>query len=321
MPPLQKTAYKPHRVAIAVCTYNRSQGLASLLNGVALLKIIEHDITLRVIIVDNSPEANAKCFAARLAQSYRWPLTYRHQPQRGISLARNVALLDALNDDDDYIAFIDDDEYPEKEWIEILLDVALATGATAVSGAVIPRFIEKPDWWMIKGKFFEVSDHPDRRSLPFGHTSNALISLAFLRLTGIRFDPRFSLSGGEDVWFFDEMRNYGGNTVFSRDAVVYEDIVPSRAKLSWLIKRWYRTGNTDGRIVLANSRALTGLVYNFTGGMARILVGITGSALTFLLLTVGQVHVFRFMRIALRGFGFLRSFVSAPYEEYRHHNR
>ena len=312
---------KSKRVAVAICTYNRPEGLSLVLKGVAHLDIPEPEVSLRVIVVDNSADANARNFVLETSESYPWPLTYYHESQRGISFARNNALLDAVHGDDDYIAFIDDDEYPEPGWIAALLEVAYATDAAAVSGVVKARFAAAPAWWIAKGKFFDVSDYSDQELVPFGHTSNALVRLQDARAMGLKFDSRFALTGGEDAWFFQEIRDGKGRTVFSRDAVVYEDIVPKRATLSWLVKRWYRTGNTDGRITLIRSGRLLGTALNLSYGAVRLSVGLMGVLATGLLLLFRCAYTYRFIRVACRGAGFVWSVYGVPYEEYRIHDR
>ena len=308
-------------IAVAICTYNRPSGLSLVLQGVARQDISEPEVALRVIIVDNSADANARNFVLKTSESYRWPLTYYHETQRGISYARNNALLDAVHGDDDYIAFIDDDEYPEPGWIAALLEVAHATDAAAVSGVVKARFAATPPWWIAKGKFFDVSDFSDQEPVAFGHTSNALVRLQEARAMGLKFDSRFSLTGGEDAMFFQEIRDGRGRTVFSRGAVVYEDIVPKRATLSWLVKRWYRTGNTDGRIILIRSGRLLGTALSLSYGVVRLAVGLTGVLATASFLLLRCVYTYRFMRVACRGAGFVQSIIGMPYEEYRTHDR
>lgn len=309
------------RIAVAICTYNRPEGLSMVLEGVARQDLCEAGAELRVIIVDNSADANARNVLLETSQSYRWPLVYYHEPRRGISFARNRALRDAVQGVDDYIAFIDDDEYPEPGWIAALVEVAHATDAAAVSGVVMARFSETPAWWIAKGKFFDVSGFPDQSPVPFGHTSNALVRLRDTRAMGLEFDSRFSLTGGEDALFFQEIRDANRQTVFSRGAVVYEHIVPKRATLPWLVKRWYRTGNTDGRIILIRSGRLRGTALNLSYGIARLSVGVAGVIVTAPLLVFRCVYPYRFMRIACRGAGFLWSVSGIPYEEYRIHER
>lgn len=308
-------------VAVAVCTYNRPEGLARVLGGIASQDLPEGGPVLRVIIVDNSADANARDLVLNAAQSYRWPLVYHHEEQRGISFARNKALRDAVEGADDYIAFIDDDEYPEPNWITALIEVAQATDAAAVSGAVKARFTVTPAWWIVKGKFFDVYDFPDQTPVPFGITGNSLVRLKDVRTLGLKFDSRFSLTGGEDALFFQEIRDANGQTVFASGAVVYEDIVAKRATLSWLAKRWYRTGNTDGRIALIRSGRFRGSAQNLSSGVARLSVGLTGAVATASLLVFGCVYMYRFMRIACRGAGYLWSLSGIPYEEYRVHER
>ncbi|OLE01988.1 MAG: hypothetical protein AUI36_43645 [Cyanobacteria bacterium 13_1_40CM_2_61_4] len=58
------------------------------------------------------------------------------------------------------------------------------------------------------------------------------------------FDERFNLTGGEDTHFFSQVRHAGHSMVWSRDAIVRESVPPGRAKLAWILRRGYQSGNS-----------------------------------------------------------------------------
>lgn len=101
------------RVALCAATYRRPRGLARLLKAMAVLELpASVPFALAVIIVDNSPEAEAREQVTKAAQDFNWPLLYVSEPRRGITFARNAALEKATALDCDFVAFIDDDEVP-----------------------------------------------------------------------------------------------------------------------------------------------------------------------------------------------------------------
>jgi hypothetical protein len=59
---------------------------------------------------------------------------------------------------------------------------------------------------------------------------------------GLRFRSEFNFTGGSDTVFFEEASRKGALVVWARKAMVYEWIPPSRAKLSWMLKRDFRVG-------------------------------------------------------------------------------
>src|SRR5207248_9671892 len=63
----------------------------------------------------------------------------------------------------------------------------------------------------------------------------------------IRFDPAFGRSGGEDTYFFRQVRRVGAAIVASRSAIVEEIVPPERVSIRYLQHRYRRIGQTEGR--------------------------------------------------------------------------
>jgi glycosyltransferase involved in cell wall biosynthesis len=309
------------RVAVSLATYNRPSGLQRVLDGIEA-QDVPHNLGVRVIVVDNSGDANARHYAEQRAADYRWPLLYRHEARRGISYARNTGLEAVIDSGDPYVLFIDDDERPHEAWIAELVKVAEETGADAVFGAIQAKFERPPPWWIIEGGFLDTLDFVDRAPVPHCYTSNALVRTGVIREQQLRFDASYALTGGEDTLFFKKFRDGGGRTAFARHALTYEYIVPSRATLAHLVKFWYRTGNTDAIIRLGPDTA-TGQPRHriVVHGLARIVGGLGGTLLTLPTLLIRRVHPFDFLRTAMRGFGYLAAAFGVKFEEYRHHKR
>lgn len=62
-------------------------------------------------------------------------------------------------------------------------------------------------------------------------------SVAFFRETGLRFDPRLGLTGGEDWKLWTEAKRLGARTGWAPDAVVYESVPASRLTFSYHYRR------------------------------------------------------------------------------------
>lgn len=307
------------RIVVAAATFNRPAGLAKLLDGLAALRFEGERPDVEIVIVDNSADANAQAQVEARASSFPVPLHFRHEPARGIAQVRNRALDAAIERNATRMAFIDDDEWPAPEWLERMLDLARSTGATVVVGAVQGEFEGPHADWMRRGGFFDIVRYEEGAELDFGNTSNVLFDLGFVRRHAMRFDLRFSLTGGEDTLFFDEILARGGTIRFCRSGVVFESIVPSRSTAGWLLKRWRRTGNTDGRIVLHKRPGLRSRVVEvFGGGAVRFGVGAGLALATSPLALVGRAHVpAEHLRVASRGLGFMMSAFGRAIEEYR----
>ncbi len=309
------------RIVIAIATYNRPKGLEAVLDGIVEQDVPDH-LALRVVIADNSEDGNARSYVEERASTYRWPLIYFHEPERGISYPRNRGLDNALEQGDDFIAFTDDDVILDKNWMRELADVAQETGADAVIGAVEAKFHHPPPQWIADGGYVEVVAFPDRKPISYGHTTNVLVKMDCIRKLNLRFDPFFALTGGEDTAFFKAIREHGGLTVFARKAVVYECIGPERMKLSWWLKRWYRTGNTEGLLETRESSGKERAQMKvLSRGIYRSLLGAAGSLAFLPTRLVGRTDTFDFLRIMCRGAGFVTAVFGMTYEEYRDHDR
>jgi GT2 family glycosyltransferase len=121
-------------------------------------QVIPDEVDLRVVIIDNSQDANARRYVDNRKQEYPFSLMYLNERGPGITYPRNRGVEEALKGKDDYIIFTDDDVLVDKNWINELFSVAEETEAAAVSGAVKAKYKREPPWWIEKGGFFEVVD-------------------------------------------------------------------------------------------------------------------------------------------------------------------
>ncbi len=230
------------RVAVCISTFHRPAGLRRLLESIAALEFTDAAPRLTIVIVNNDPDdaapgAIAQEFATRLGV----PVVCLAESTRGLSAPRNRALKFATPEHD-FIAFIDDDSTADPAWLDRLLAVAAAGGADAVTGPVTPAFEGTPPAWVVSGRFFASPSRPTGTELEHAFTNNVLLSAAFLRRTGLRFDLRLGLTGGEDTHFFRRFRAAGGRIVWADDAVVEDAVPEERATARWLIRRHVRTG-------------------------------------------------------------------------------
>ena len=115
------------RVVIAIPTYKRPRSLARLLDAIAGLRT---DAEITVLVADNDAQQHQGFnLCGRLTPLYRWPLRAVMERDRGIAQARNRLVAEALKTDAQFIAMIDDDEWPDADWISAFLDAQRTTGA------------------------------------------------------------------------------------------------------------------------------------------------------------------------------------------------
>ena len=231
-------------VVVSVLTYRRPDDLA------ALLPMLDeqaagsgHDV--RITVVDNDPVASAREQCAVFSSER---LRYVHEPRPGIAAARNRALDDAA--DRDVLVFVDDDERPGPGWLDALLATFAGTPCAGVVGPVVSAFAEPLEPWVREGGFF------DRRRLPTGSevtvaaTNNLLLDMDRVRVSGLRFDERFGITGGSDNLFTRALVADGARLVWCDEAVV-TDVVPAhRSTRDWVLRRRLRIGNSWSRASL-----------------------------------------------------------------------
>lgn len=223
----------PH-ISVCICTFRRAELLKCALSK------LEHQqtdslFTYSVVVADNDSNSSAKAIIAELSSTSRLTLTYCMEPHANIALARNKALEYA---DGDFIAFIDDDEYPSADWLLKLFHACSECRADGVLGPVKPYFQQRPPRWAEKGRFFEKATHMSGHRLNWleTRTSNVLFKRAILDGVQTPFRPQFA-TAGEDMDFFRRMIDKGCTFVWCNEAVVHEAVSPSRCTWSFLLKR------------------------------------------------------------------------------------
>ena len=136
--------------SVCIATYKRSRLLRKLLNSI-LGQNLPDNIKLQVIVVDNDMAKSAEHIVKEYENRDIIEFEYFVQPEKNISLTRNVAV---DNSKGEYLLFIDDDEEADKNWIIKYLEVINKYNADGVFGPVFPLFHEETPGWMKECNFF-----------------------------------------------------------------------------------------------------------------------------------------------------------------------
>lgn len=303
------------RVTIVVLTYQRNDDLEELLPLLEVQARSVPEFLVDVLVIDNDPAASAKV----LSDSATWPgiARYVHEPSVGIAAARNRALDETH--DSDLVIFIDDDERPYEPWLRALLDTRRETGASAVTGLVVPVYAEQPEPWIEAGGFFVRENHPQGTEMPAAGTGNLLVDRREVERLGLRFDEAFSISGGSDHVFTRSLVRGGGRIVWAAEAKVTDQVPPGRLTRSWVRRRAFRIGNTWSRAALhfapTGVARLAARMRMSALGAARL--GVGSAQVTFGLATRSLRHQARGNRQAFRGLGMLGGAWGYTLREYR----
>jgi succinoglycan biosynthesis protein ExoM len=299
------------RVAVCITTFRRAEGLRSLLTSLTSLSC-QPGLTFRVIVVDNDAFRSARSVVEAISAELNYAVTYEVESRQGLTYARNTAL--ELGLDSDVVAFLDDDEQADPEWLNELVNTLTMFSADVATGPVLSRFTSPPADWIIAGGFFDRERPATGTVLSEARTGNVSIRTGILTKTGIRFDHQFALSGGEDADFFRRLHAAGAKIVAADGAIAHETVPAARANARWILLRALRIANSDAYIRLKQSPSALTRIRILGLGCARI---IKGSAAA-LAASVRPKHIFmRNLQGVFRGLGTCMAALGLRYNEYK----
>ena len=232
----------PH-ISVCICTYKRPMLLKRL-----LVELDRQDteglFTYSIVVAENDESQSAKTVVSEFAAGSAVPVTYCMQPLRNIAMTRNKAVEAS---ECDFIAFIDDDEFPTPQWLLTLLTACKKYGVEGVLGPVMPYFDENTPRWIVKGGFYDRPTHSSGTRLVWNETrtGNVLIK-SRLFSEGLRFNAEFLAASDQE--FFRSAMAKGCVFSWCNEAVVYEVIPPGRCKRSFLVRKALFKGAFSRRI-------------------------------------------------------------------------
>jgi len=240
-------------ICVCVCTYKRPEMLRLLLS-----KLVEQEtdrlFSHSIVIVDNDVSESARHVVESHALESAVSIRYYVEPEQNIALARNKATANARGD---FIAFMDDDEFPQRDWLACLYRTCNKFDADGVLGPVLPYFNVAPPRWVLQGKYFDRPTHKTGTVLPWYNTrtGNVLFDASILQGDREPFNREFG-SGGEDRHFFRRMIGQGRKFVWCNEAPVYEVIPPERWKKSFMLRRALLRGTNPSFTKLSVAKSL-----------------------------------------------------------------
>jgi succinoglycan biosynthesis protein ExoM len=220
-------------VTVCICTYRRPALLARLLEALAGQETAGR-FSYSVVVVDNDREESARAVVMAAGETLGIPIVYCVEPEQSIARARNLALANARGD---FVAFIDDDEFPIRHWLLTLFATCMDRGVDGVLGPVKPHFDTPPPAWIVRGRFHERADYSTGMRIDGtkGRTGNVLLRRTLFRGGEPAFRPEFVT--GEDQDFFRRMIAAGHVFVWCSEAIAYEVVPPARWTRSFVVRR------------------------------------------------------------------------------------
>jgi len=288
------------RIAVCICTYRRAAQLDRLLQALTHQRWTRLPApAITVFVVENEAEGPGRLVCRRYAAARALDIRYFAEPRPGVPVARNRCLEMAV-ESSDFIALIDDDEFPMPDWLDQLLSLQRSTRGDVVTGSVVGANPISTPAWLARSRAHD--SHPPviadgaainrlLRSLfrPFPSpkhvasgtvvnwcdSGNVLFRTDIIRATGMRFDESLSHFGfGADTMFFRKIALAGYRIVWSNEAVVTHQIAAVRMSATWFIRTALQRGIcgllVEQRIGGRAPSTLGVSLYGFAGALLHI---------------------------------------------------
>jgi glycosyltransferase involved in cell wall biosynthesis len=301
-------------VTLCVPTYRRPEGLATLLRHVARLI---YTGPLSVLVVDNDASRCEGITVVRSLQAaFPFKLDWAIESVRGQTYAYNRCFTLACRSAEtpQYVAVLDDDEFPDPNWLGRMVAAASDFDADIVGGPVFPVFAEA-DHWLVKTGLYDPRRY-SRGPVPiiYGAGSMLIRRVVLAGYLDQPFSNEYAFTGGSDLDFFRRCQDDGHKFAWADDAHVFETIPTSRLTVAWLLKRAFRSGTdltrTDKRCAGARSSA----ALRWIKGLGLIAAGIGSVPLSA---SRGRAQVIRSLFTAARGAGRIAAEFNVLHQEYR----
>lgn len=258
MPPTPPHAFD---VTVSIATYDRPEGLARTLESV-LGQTNRLGLAYEILVTDNHPAGAGEAVVARLAANAAVPLRYQRDLTRNMSTLRNVGIKAARGA---YVAFIDDDEFADPDWLDALMGAVRRTAADIAVGPRLAVFAsgKAPAYDPTGAMFARDLDLPGDAVLDLLRadgkqryglgTGNSIFRAETCFRDPEPFSRAYGDAGGEDAEFFIRQHRQGRRIVWAADARVTEIVFEHRTEVAYRLVRARRETQHYVAIYLANA--------------------------------------------------------------------
>jgi succinoglycan biosynthesis protein ExoM len=220
-------------ISVCICTYKRPDLLTRTLETVCSQRT-DSLFTYSVVVADNDRAESGRAPVAEIVTRFAVSVRYCAEPRQNIAMARNKAVENATGD---FVAFIDDDEFPGNDWLLTLFKTIREYNVDGVLAPVNPHFNDGAPQWVIQGGFYDRPTHPTGLTLQWGQcrTGNVLLKRELFAGDAEPFKPE--CLSGEDQDFFRRKIENGHKFIWCHEAPVYEVVPAVRWKRGFLVRR------------------------------------------------------------------------------------
>ena len=238
-------------VSVVICTLNRPILLRKAIASAAR-QSNRLGLDFEIVVVDNSVEKGSQGLVKAAQSEESVPIRYVWEPRSNISLARNRGIRETQSL---LVAFLDDDEEADPDWLDELVGALRHHDADVVLGPVLPIFEGgRPPQWDPTGAHFACAFALTTGTRPpWGYSGNSLIRRATCLAREEPFDPIFGSTGGEDTDFFRRLEDERRRIIWSSSAIVRETQPIERQSISYRSYRKFCAGKNFVRVKAKNS--------------------------------------------------------------------
>jgi GT2 family glycosyltransferase len=272
--PVREEATWP-RISVVVCSYN---GAATLRQALEALDGVDYPNYEVIVVNDGSTDGTPEIAA-------EFDVNLISTPNQGLAAARNLGWQAASGE---IVAYLDDDAYPDRDWLRYLAVGFLDDEAAGVGG---PNLLPPEDGDVAEcvanapgGPAHVLLDDREAEHIP---GCNMAFRRSWLEAVG-GFDPQFR-TAGDDVDLCWSVQQAGGRIGFHHGALVWHHRRGS-VRRYWkqqqgygcaealLARKWPSKYNTAGHIPWSGRIYGPGLTLPVLGRAQRVYHGVWGSA-------------------------------------------
>lgn len=277
-------------LSIAICTYDRPEGLAATLRS-CLAQTNALGLSIEIVVIDNHPSGSARAVVEDLAAGAAWPLRYVTELTRNMSTLRNRGFAECRGR---LVAMIDDDEVAAPDWLDQLVGALRAADADIAVGPRLAKFQDSPpaydpsgsqfvrDLHLPDGALIELTKASGKPQYGLG-TGNSLFDVARCFPDGQpAMREAFGDAGGEDAELFTRLHRQGRRIVWAARACVTETVAPHRTEVAYRLIRVRRETQHYVSIYLdAARRPVLAWTTLMAKGLLQLAAGTALAAATF----------------------------------------
>jgi succinoglycan biosynthesis protein ExoM len=234
-------------VSVCICTYGRLSVVDTINSVLAQQGVSLSDLEI-VVGDEDDPKTSVEKLVKEIASRAPIPIRYVVSGGRSIVNCRNALLAAAAGD---WIAYIDDDQTAEPNWLAELISAQRKFDADVVKSYVRAVYPPGRPSWVDESDPFTRDFGPTGTQLSILATNGILFRRASAVDNGITFDSKYGSTGGEDADFFFRLQKKGARLISCRTSVANERVPISRLDFGYLRRRYTGDGYNYGRFYLS----------------------------------------------------------------------